>query len=155
MIQREANKMDQHTLEQTVLLETITQAEAATDALAALLEEETRLLRAGALKEALALASHKANLSLAHSRAAHRVRNHAVALHRHRREEALVYREKERALLKAAETNVQLLGLLRTALDSVMRHALQETNSTASPYSKSGHVIPADRTAHRLLSVRS
>lgn len=147
--------MTDTTIEQALLLETMAEADAATHALARLLDEETRLLQAGALKEALALASQKANLSLAHSRAAHRVRNHAVALHRHMRDQALAYRERERALLKAAESNVRLLGHLRTALDSVMRSALQDTNNPASPYGKSGRIIPTEQAAHRLLSLRS
>lgn len=137
------------------LLHVLAEAEKANAAMAELLVEETRLLREGAMQEALALASRKANLSLAHTRAALNVRNHAVALHLYAREETLAFREKERALLKAAETNVRLLTVLRAALDSVMRTALTSSNAPSAPYARSGSVTTTTRPEHRLLSVRS
>ena len=143
------------THERTALIKMLAEADTAMAALAALLDEETRLLRAGDMKEALALAPRKAGLSLAHSRAAHNIRHHAVALHRHARSEALAFRERERNLLKSAEINVRLLGTLRTALDSIMRQALNAPQGPASPYARSGTVAQTKTPDHRLLSVRS
>lgn len=142
-------------IDRAQLLKMLQTAEEATANLAELLVEETRLLREGEMRAALALASRKAGLSLAHSRAAQTLRHHAVALHRHARDETLVFREKERALLKAAETNVRLLATLRTALDSVMRMALNNKTGPASPYARTGTVAEPARAAHRLLSVTS
>lgn len=147
------NETDPHSRAQ--MLNILAEAETASAALAACLIEETRLLREGALKEALALATHKAGLSLAHTRAAHMIRHHAVALHRHAREETLAFRERERALLKEVETNVRLLATLRTALDSVMRGALNAPRGPASPYARPGATPPPQRPEHVLLSVRS
>lgn len=137
------------------LTDILIEADAATHALSGLLDEETHLLRNGALKEALALAPQKANLSLVHNRAAQRIRTHAVALHRSMRTEALAYRERERALLQKAETNIRVIGILRTALDHVVRQALQEQDHATSPYSKSGRLTQSEPTGHRLLSRRS
>jgi hypothetical protein len=137
------------------LLRLLASAEDANEALANLLAEETRLLRAGAMKDALALAPQKATLSLAHARAGQNLRHHAVALHRHARAETLAFRERERALLKAAEINVRLLATLRTALDSIMRQALNTKDGPASPYARSGTIAPQNQTGHRLLSVQS
>ena len=147
--------MDDTMQERAQLLKLLADADRATASLGELLAEETRLLRAGEMKEALALAPRKAGLSLAHSRAAQAVRNNAVALHRHAREETLAFRERERALLKAAETNVRLLATLRTALDSVMRMALNGQNGPASPYARTGTMAQPARVGHRLLSVTS
>lgn len=147
--------MNDTTQDRAQLLKLLAEADAATAAIGELLAEETRLLREGSMKEALALASRKAGLSLAHSRAAQAIRNHAVALHRHAREETIAFRERERALLKAAETNVRLLATLRTALDSVMRMALNNRTGPASPYAKTGTVVQPARVEHRLLSVTS
>ncbi len=137
------------------LLNVLAEADAATQTLADLLAEETRLLREGEMQDALALASRKASLSLTHARAAQNVRHHAVALHLHARDEMLAFRDRERALLKAAETNVRLLGTLRAALDSVMRTALTAPDAAMGPYARSGTVTRAAQTEHRLLSVRS
>ncbi len=147
------NDTDPHSRAQ--MLKILAEADKASAALAACLVEETRLLREGALKDALALATQKAGLSLAHSRAAQTIRHHAVALHRHAREETLAFRERERALLKEAETNVRLLATLRTALDAVMRGALNAPRGPASPYARPGTAAPPQRADHVLLSVRS
>ncbi len=137
------------------LLQLLASAEDANQALATLLAEETRLLRAGTMKDALALAPQKAALTLAHTRAAHAIRHHAVALHRHARTETLAYREQERNLLKAAEVNVRLLTTLRAALDTIMRQALNSANGPSSPYARNGTTGTPSAAGHRLLSVRS
>lgn len=137
------------------LLKLLSDTHETREALAALLNEETRLLRAGALKEALALTPDKAALTLAHTRATHAIRHHAVALHRHARVETVELRERERDLLKAAEINVRLLSTLRTALDGVMRQALNTPQGPASPYARSGMMATQKQPDHRLLSVTS
>lgn len=120
------------------LLKLLATAEEANATLATLLAEETRLLREGAMKDALALAPQKAALSLAHARAGQALRHHAVALHRHARTETLAFRDRERDLLKAAEINVRLLATLRTALDTIMRQALNTAHGPAGPYTCNG-----------------
>ena len=147
--------MQDDNLRRTQALTVLQEAQKASDALAQLVQEETALLRAGSLQDALALTTRKASLSLAHARAAQNVRKHTVALHLYAHEETLAFREQERALLKAAETNVRLLGTLRAALDSVMRSALSANTAPASPYARTGTVTPQPRSEHRLLSVRS
>ena len=139
----------------TQALAVLLEAEKASEALAALVQEETERLRDGSLQEALALTTRKASLALAHARAVQNVRHHAVTLHRYARAETLAFRERERELLKAAETNVRLLGTLRAALDSVMRAALSAQSAPASPYARTGTISAPQRTEHRLLSVRS
>lgn len=112
------------------LLEEVTQAVAD---LVALIEEETRLVRRGALFAASDLQAEKSRLSARYVKLRFRVRENAVAIGRLPSERIRLLTERHEAFAEMLKINMSVLATAREVAEDIIRNVAVEVGKTRNP----------------------
>lgn len=112
------------------LLEEVADAVAA---LVALIEEETRLVRLGALFAASDLQAEKSRLSARYVKLRFRVRENAVAISRLPAERIRLLTERHEAFAEMLKLNMAVLATAREVAEDIIRNVALEVGKTRNP----------------------
>lgn len=126
------------------LLEEVTQAVAD---LVALIEEETRLVRLGALFAASDLQTEKSRLSARYVKLRFRVRENAVAIGRLPVERIRLLTERHEAFAEMLKINMSVLATAREVAEDIIRNVAVEVGKSNNPATYDSGLRPRRRAA--------
>lgn len=118
----------------------VTSAVEALDALEPLIDEETRLFRAGKAREALSLALQKNEAAQIYTRCLEALKNNAIAIGRFQPDELDLLRSRHEAFSSKMALNMAVVATARTVSEGLLRDLADSIGQNASPktYARGG-----------------
>lgn len=123
----------------------LAELEVTMEGLIALIEEETRLVRAGALAQAADMQKEKSELAAAYMRIRTRVKANAVAIARHAPEAAETMRKRHAVFADLLRVNLAVLATAREVAEDILKNVSEAVGRQSGPrtYGPASTVRPA------------
>ncbi|MEJ1160983.1 flagellar protein FlgN [Prosthecomicrobium sp. N25] len=133
----------------------LAELDATMDGLIGVIEEETRLVRAGALLQAGDMAIDKSRLAAAYVRIRSRVKANSVALARHAPAAVEAMRAKHALFAELLKVNLAVLATARDVAEDIVRNVSDAVGRQAGPrtYGPGSTVRPSAETGARGLAL--
>lgn len=133
----------------------LAELEVTMEGLIAIIEEETRLVRAGALVQASEIEPQKSELAAAYVRIRRRIKANAVALARHAPEAVDAMRGRHAVFADLLKMNLAVLATAREVAEDIVRNVSQAVGQQAGPrtYGPTSMQRPAAATGARGIAV--
>jgi hypothetical protein len=129
----------------------LAELEATMDGLIGVIEEETRLVRVGALLQAGTVEPQKSKLAAAYVRIRTRVKANSVALARHAPEAVAAMQRKHAEFAELLKINLAVLATAREVAEDIIRNVSETVGRQQGPrtYGPASTVRPATATGAR------